>query len=584
MTLTPPRRQLRPGELGVPHYRRPAGVGRETAVHYGVLLLTAVLVLAPVLPVLYQSFADRPLYEAGGLLTADNYVRLFTEAGFGRVVLNSLVFAVLTTAIALVGGAALAILLVRTRIPGGGVLTAVLRWPIYISPLVLAFGWIILYGPAGFITLVVADAVGFTPWNLYTIPGMALTEAVAAIPLAYLYCASALRYSDTSLESAARTCGSGPLRILGSVILPTLRPPLVYSGLLIFTSSLESLSVPLLYGQPAGIDMFSSFLYTNGIASIDPDYGILGAASVIILGVTAALVWVQTRLLRDSQRFVSVRGKAVRQRPLDLGAVRWAALAVIVVYVLIGPFLPVMGLLLRAFTTLLTPLVSPLEFLSLDNFAVIFTYPVYSTSIVNSLIVSLAGAVLLTVFATLVVLVSRRSGFRFARTLELLALAPQAIPGVVLGVGFFWAFTLLPEGTAAVRASLVAIVIVFSVRSLPVAFGAVAPIVMQIGTELDSAARVAGADWWRTVVHVFARLLTPAYLSSFVLVFVQMIKEFAPAVFIATAATQVIGTTTFELWMQGTTGPVAAMATIQIAITAVCVAIAGRIEKGRTNA
>ena len=66
-----------------------------------VLIFLAVLVLAPIVPTLYQSFLDRPLYEAGGVLSLDNYVRLFTEAGFGKVALNTIYLAGLTTLLTL---------------------------------------------------------------------------------------------------------------------------------------------------------------------------------------------------------------------------------------------------------------------------------------------------------------------------------------------------------------------------------------------------------------------------------------------------------------------------------------------------
>lgn len=126
-----------------------------------------------------------------------------------------------------------------------------MRWPFYISSLLLGFGWIILYGPAGFFSVQFREFFGFVPWNLYSIPGMALTEAVALAPIAFTFCVGALRQADASLESAAQVCGAGPVRILRSVVVPMLRPPIVYSSVLIVSMSIETLSVPLLYGQPS---------------------------------------------------------------------------------------------------------------------------------------------------------------------------------------------------------------------------------------------------------------------------------------------------------------------------------------------
>jgi iron(III) transport system permease protein len=106
---------------------------------------------------------------------------------------------------------------------------------------------------------------------------------------------------------------------------------------------------------------------------------------------------------------------------------------------------------------------------------------------------------------------------------------------------------------------------------------------MQIGQELDNAARVAGADWIKTFTRILLRLLTPAFAGALVLTFVTMLKEYSPAVFLASADSNIIGTTMLELWVQGNTGSVAALSSIQIAITAVFVALAGLLLKGRTK-
>ncbi|MFJ8655808.1 ABC transporter permease [Streptomyces rochei] len=578
-----PTHAPRAGELGTPQYRRLFGAGREVTIHWLTFLVTAVLVLAPVVPILYQSVRNQPLYAAGGAFTLSNYTKLFSEAGFGSIILDTLLFAVLTTVFALAIAVPMAILLERTRFPAARLFGQILRWPIYISPLVLAFGWIVVYGPAGFLTSAVREGFGWVPWNLYSLTGMAFVEAVAQVPIAYLFCANALAASDTSLENAARSVGAGPLRILRSVVVPMLRPPMLYAGLLIFGTSIETLSIPLILGEPAGVTLFSNFLYEQGIDSINPDYGLLGAASTFMLLSTIALVVFQTRLLKHAQRFVSVRGKATRSDLLDIGAWKWLGFAFVGLYVVFGALLPMLALILRAFTSLLTPLVNPFDLLTLDNFRLIFDYAPYTESIVNSITVAFVGAVAVTLFGTVVVLVARRSDFRFARLLETTAQSPHAVPGLIVGIGLFWAFTWIPGGDL-VRGTLFALIIAFGIRALPSAYGAISPATMQLGAELDNAARVAGADWWSTVSRILIRLLVPAMLASFLLIWTQMIREYAPAMFLAGAESQVIGTTAIDLWTQGETGSVAALATLQIAVTAVVAGLAGLLLKGKKHA
>jgi iron(III) transport system permease protein len=193
--------------------------------------------------------------------------------------------------------------------------------------------------------------------------------------------------------------------------------------------------------------------------------------------------------------------------------------------------------------------------------------------------------VAVSLLAMFAVVVARRSTFRFRRLVEYLSLAPQAMPGIIVGIGYFWAVAFTPAAIGGlVQGTLWILVIAFGLRALPGAFGSIAPVVMQLGQELDAAARVSGADWFRTFTRVLGRLLTPALVGAMILVFVTMIKEYSPAVFLATADTNVIGTTALELWVQGNTGSVAALATIQILITAVFVGIANRLLKGRANA
>jgi iron(III) transport system permease protein len=414
---------------------------------------------------------------------------------------------------------------------------------------------------------------------------MALTEAVALAPIAYLFCANALRNSDASLEGAAQTVGAGPFRILWSVIIPMLRPPIVYSSVLVFSMSIETLSIPLLYGQPVDITVFATFLYKNGLQSIDPDYGILGAASVIILLVTILLVAVQAKLLKDAKRFVSVRGKATRPRLLDLGWIKWLAVAFISIYVVIGALIPILGLVMRSFTKIFTPLQNPLLSVTMGNYQRIFEFPAYVGSIRNSLIVAGVGAVLVSVLAVVAVVVSKRSTFRYRKVIEYLALAPQAMPGLIIGIGLFWAFAFMPFNTGSLlQGTIWAIIIGFGIRALPSAFGSISPAVMQIGEELDNAARVNGADWLRMFLRILVKLLTPAFVAAMVLTFVVMMKEYSPAIFLGSADTAVIGTTMLELWVQGNTGSVAALATIQIVITAVFVGVAGLLMKGKKDA
>jgi len=550
----------------------PPAIPREIPIQYGTALLVLVLVVAPLLPVLLQSVLDGALYEEHYNLTLKNFARLARTEGFGQVLLNTFVLAGLTTLVAQVVGTAAAILFGRTDLPFARVLGEFFLWPLYLSALVLSFGWYSVYGPSGYLTLLwPSDWLGDAPWNLYSLGGMAAIAGVSQAPLAYIYCLSSATLTDPTLEEAARVSGAGTGRTLWRITLPLMLPAIAYSAVLNFTIGLELLSVPLIFGDPAGITVLTTFLFNNGVSSPRPDHGLVATAAALMLAVVCFLVWLQNRMLGNTRRFITLGGKATRPRPFRLGGLRWPLFALTALYIFATVIAPIGMLVLRAFTSFLSPMIPISEVLTLGNFASVFDYPVYSRAVWNSFLVSLIGGALATALIGLVAVIVHRSEFRFRNALHYLALFPRAVPGVVAGIGFFYAFALLP-GLGMIRNSIWILVIAFTMRFIPTGIGAVAPMLLQVSPDLDRAARVQGADWWTTSRRIVLPLMRPALVGCFTVLFISFFKEYSTAIFLFAPGSEVIGTALLQLWVQGEVGMVAALAAIQVAVIAVCVA------------
>ncbi|KAA2211735.1 ABC transporter permease [Teichococcus oryzae] len=549
----------------------PPAFPREVPIQYGAALLVLVLVAAPLLPVLLQSLLDGALYDDEYTLTLANFARLARTSGFGQVLLNTVILAGLTTIVAQGLGTIAAILFGRTDMPFARTLGELFLWPLYLSALVLSFGWYAVYGPSGYLTLLWPSVLGDAPWNLYSLGGMAAIAGVSQAPLAYIYCLSSATLTDPSLEEAARVSGAGTGRTLWRITLPLMMPAIAYSAVLNFTIGLELLSVPLIFGDPAGITVLTTFLFNNGISSPRPDHGLVATAAALMLAVVCFLVWLQNRMLGNTRRFITLGGKATRPRPFRLGMLRWPIFALALLYILAAVIAPIGMLVLRAFTSFLSPMIPLSEVLTVSNFVTIFDYPVYSRAVWNSFVVSLVGGALATALIGLIAVIVHRSEFRFRNALHYLALFPRAVPGVVAGVGFFYAFALLP-GLGVLRNSIWILVIAFTMRFIPTGIGAVAPMLLQVSPDLDRAARVQGADWWTTSRRIVLPLMRPALVGCFTVLFISFFKEYSTAIFLFAPGSEVIGTALLQLWVQGEVGLVAALAAIQVAVIAVCVA------------
>src|SRR5580692_1978366 len=94
--------------------------------------VTVILVVGPLVPLVYTSFRSQAFYLPGGTWSIQPYRTLFDDPAYRRAVANTLVFAVLTTTLAVGLGTLFAVLINRTNMPGGRWLRLLLIAPIVI--------------------------------------------------------------------------------------------------------------------------------------------------------------------------------------------------------------------------------------------------------------------------------------------------------------------------------------------------------------------------------------------------------------------------------------------------------------------
>jgi iron(III) transport system permease protein len=545
----------------------------DRVIQGSVWLLTVGLVVVPLLPLVPASVRSRPLYESGGSFTFAGYRTLLADPAFWRAARNTVEFAGTVTLIAVVVGAGLAILCERTDLPGRRVLARVALAPLFLPPLGLILGWTTLYGDGGYLTHFVTGTLHL-PWDIGTPFGMGVMGAAVAAPIALITVQAALRGGDTALEEAARSTGAGTIRVLGRITIPLLRPALLNVALLIFTISLEQLGIPIFLGAAHNVDFFASYLYRTWSESPTPDPASVSAGAVLLLLIATVLIALRRWAVGAEDRFVTTSGRSVRQ-PLPLRAWRAPLVLLILAYLIITSLAPLGGVILAAFVSILTPLISPFHLLTLDNFHAAFHDPALRASIRNSVIVAAGGALATTGLIAVATLVAHRSRLALRHALRFLMLFPRSVPGIIVSLAFFWSFLFFVPPGAWVRNNLLGEGIALAVRGIPLAYMVMYPSLARIATELDDAARVAGASWWMTARLIVLPQLRAAMLGSLLILFVAILNDYEAAVFLAKPGTELMGVEMLRTYAQGTEGPVAALAVVQIAITVVVLGLGG---------
>lgn len=552
------------GGMGRPRTTTWPGKAFQTVV----TIVVAFLVLAPLLPLVIQAFIDKPLYEAGPALTFSAFGRLLANSDFYSALWNTVLFATASTVIAQIFGIAGTILISRTDLPGRRIASAIFIWPLFVSHLVLAFGWIVGFGPSGFISGLVAQLFGSVPWNLYSLAGLSFAAGTALAPLTYLYCMSSVKTIDPALESAARISGCGPIKTLWMITMPLLKPAIWASATLNFMLAVELLALPLLLGGPAGLQFLITFLYEHGIEANSPDYAVVAACALLLIGVISILIMWQTRSMGDTRRYVTIGGKAARQRLLGLGKWKWPVFIAVSLYLGITVICVMGAVVLRSATSMISPYMPISELLTLDNYKALIAFPEYIRSIVNTALVAIVGGALGTVLVAAAAVVSFRSDWALRKPLQFIALYPRAVPGLLVGIGVFWAVAWIP-GLQIIQNTIWILIFAVLMRHFPTGLGAVTPSLHQISQDLDRSARVSGATWLTTTRRIVLPQLYLPLAACYILLVIHFIKEYASVVFLFGPGSEMLGTTMLSFWVQGEQGAVAALAVLQIAMVVV---------------
>lgn len=541
-----------------------------------VIAFTALAVLAPLSLVFYQSFLSAPFFQPSARLSLDAYAFVLTDDEFWDACLTTVIIASGMTAIAVPLGAILAFLIVRTDVPGRRWLEPVILIPVFVSAVVIAFGYVVALGPVGILSTSVKSLIGFVPWNLYSIVSLVVIAGLTHVPHVYLYAAAALRGLGTDLEEAARVAGANPLKVAVDVSLPMVLPSILFAGVLVFFLGFELFGLPLVLGDPQGLLVLSTYLYklTNKLGT--PSYDLMAVVVVAIVAVTAPLVFLQRRLLREAQRYVSIRGKGLKQAPLRLGAWRWPAFAIIAVWFLVTVVVPLAGITLRSFVTAWGEGVHLAEVLTFDHYRELAEYPNVVRGMINTFLIGIVGGAASVAWYTMVALATHRWASGWSRLVDYIAIVPRAMPGLVAGLAMLWVF-LFFKPLSPLTATLVSVWLAYTVVWLAYGMRLVSGTLLQVAPELEESARTVGASEMRVKFDVTIPLIRHGMIASWLLVFLIFVREYSTGIYLLAPGTEVIGSLLVSLWGTGAIDLVSALSVVNVLMIGVGLAVAIRL-------
>lgn len=529
----------------------------------------AVLALVPVL-----AFGALPL----GLVLAAS--ALAPRAAWGGASLRALGGTLLTAgAAALVAGvvgAAFALAIACTDLPGRQTLRAALSLPLVVPPYCYAIAWIALANPhSGLLQ-------GLLPGTLdvYGTTGLVLVLGWCEVPLVLLPGIAALGSIDASLFEAARLSGAAPLRAVREVLLPLARPALGSGVALAFVSASASFGVPYLLGTGGGAGRV--VLTTAIVRALDVGTGDARAQAAVLAVLLLASVLpalLAGGWLARSGRALVV-GKVGRPVTLALGRARLPLGVLAWLLAVVGVFLPLGTVALTSVLRVFGEGVGPANW-SLASWRDVLGRPAVAAALGHSVLYAGLAAALCTGLGALLAAARDRGRSRLARVVAALAELPYAVPGTVLAVGLLLAYSREVRLVVLDRVTFVLalagsggiLVVAYAVKGLALGIRNAAAGLGRIDRTLVEAARIAGSTWLGAVRRVTLPLLSPSLRAAFALVLLPALGEITMSVMLFSPDTETAGVTLFDL--QGYADPPAAAVLATLLIGAAILGLAG---------
>lgn len=529
----------------------------------GLLVGTAAMVVYPLGMVLYGSLKDAAPGQPGAF-TLENWRAVLSDESTFRVLFTTIMIALPRTLLALLLATVFAWIVARTTTPGKRLLEGLLVFMFFLPELPWVLAWILLGAPNvgllnQWLRALVPGVESFI--NVYSYTGLVVLGAVRSAPVLFLFVYPAFQAMDATLEEAARIAGASGWRTVWRVNLPLLLPALLASGILSFVVAMESFEIPQLLGTPAKIFVFTTKIYDLAYGGHVARFGPAMALAVLLLILTFSLIVVQWKTL-GGRAYTTVSGRGYQARPLDLGKWRWLPFAFILAFFVVFGVLPFGVLLLNSFMQL-SGFMS-WEMLTTHHWTDALKRTAVLTSIKNTLVVSVAAAVIGVIASALISYVVTRTTWAGRKILDIVAWAPWAVPGLVMSLGFLWAFVWLP-----IYGTLWILVLVFVARGLPVGSRFFTSTMVQIGTELEESARIHGASWLRTFVRIWLPLLRPAVLGAWILLFVIAVRVLDLAILLAGPGTRMLSVDIFFWTVTGRHEAASVLALLQTALVLV---------------
>lgn len=522
------------------------------------ILIIASLLLFNVLPlikILIQSFTD-----AGGTYSFGGYIRAFQFKQNRDALVHTLVSSFSAAAIATVIGFIFAYCACYIKMRAKRFFNVIAILPIISPPFSVALSIILLFGNKGLITHTI---LGLVSNNIYGFGGLLFAQVFSFFPMAYLQLNGVLSTIDPSIEEAARDMGASRLQTFLKVTIPLSLPGIVNSFLLMFIKCAADFGNPMTIA--GGYNTLATQIYYQAVGGYELQRC---TALAMLLLVLTMIVYLISKLFVEKRTFVTITGKATRERTMIEEKHITIPLTVICCI-----FAVIVGVIY-----VMIPVVSFVKLWGI-NYSLTFANYIEAWKICKQALMDTVNLAVVTtpitgVIAMLMAFLIVRKKNPLNKPMEAVGMFGMIVPGTILGYAYVLLFNSAPLYLTGTFLILVASC---CSRYLPVGLQSGITSLRQIDPSIEEAASDLGANSLQVFTKITLPLIKSSFFGGLVYTFVRTMTAMSALVFLVSARHKLLTISILDQVDRGRYGTASAMSTMLIVVVYIAILIIYRL-------
>ena len=488
-----------------------------------------------------------------------------SKAVLWEPLLHSVFCGAMTTLISVPLGSVLAWLMIRTDLPGKKVLGLLVTVPYMIPSWTKALAWLAVFrnktsGADGFLC---GLGIPIPDWLAYGPIAIILCMSMHYYAFSYIQVSGALRSINSELEEMGEIQGANKAQILRHITLPLIMPSVLSALVMTISKSIGTYGVAANLGNRIGYYT----LATKMRVFIDQGpQGVGYAMSIVLVGLAALILMGNQRIIGVRKSYATVGGKGGRSTLMPLGKAKKPMMAFLFVFLFLAMVMPFFVLIMETFQittgagygldnlTLYNWIGTPDKAVKYTNYPGIFRHDEFWSALWNTVRLSLIASIVTAFCGQFLGYISSRGrGKWYGNLTEQLVFVPYLMSGVAFSTMYFSMFSrphfggLIPS----LYGTFTLIILTSVVKHFPFASRSGTANMLSISVELEEAADIAGASFWKRMSSIIIPLAKNGFISGFMLVFISIAKELDLIIIMMTPTTRTLSYLAFTYSQEG---------------------------------